>query len=317
MTSFLDLSPEIRLYIYEHLFHQSSGEIHGIRRGGILKTYSRDITCLPWGSGDLETVELPDDGAKEVPKNAQILHTCRVIHCEAAPVFYGINTVNLYAQDNNDIFKWITEVGESNRLLIRHLEIGWSFKLDVAPEANRWPDVLQWITGVEEQDVYQLEKELTNMIAKTSRLLTDTFEVLAPNQKLLSLTIYIPGVELLAWAAWGRATSVYDNYFRQEIRSNPTTHPQACLPNALGKMVGIKTLTIGYIKDLCLAEEIAEAVEAEEIVIWFHQEQLHVWDMLAEERPGWLESGWQLEKDAARKRFGKHQLAAKKLDMPT
>jgi len=247
---------------------------------------------------------------KAVRKNAQILRTCRLVHREAASVFYGDNTIALYAEDNNEIFNWMLSIGESNRLLIRHLEIGWAYGVDVVPQSAGWREVLPWITCEDAQGTDQLERPIRNIAEKVSRSVTGTFELLATNQKLLSLAIYIPGVEPVTWATWRRMTPCADN-FQPEICSQLMTDPHTCLPNALGKMLGIKTLIIGYTKDLCLVEEIAKAVGAEELVVRFRREYVQNHDTSTEEWAGWAESGWQLESDGARKTFGKHQLARK------
>ena len=304
-TNFLDLSPEIRLCIFQQLFHQSSGQIHGIKRSRILQTYNSDQSRLPWADRDLETSELTDENVeKEIPKNAQVLHTCRILHREAASVLYGSNTVCLYAENNNDIFKWMLDIGELNRLLIRRLEIGWSHVVDERYKAGRTSDLLRWMTHMETQSVIQLEKELTTMTTSTSRLINDTFELLSPNQNLLSLNNYTPATQTKAW------------FIREMIRTPDQSplmmDPNACLPNALGKMMGIKKLEIGYIRDAHLVEEIAHATRAEEVVVWFRPKGIRSWNMLKEERLRWSESGWQLEQDTARKRFDKHQLAEKK-----
>lgn len=183
----------------------------------------------------------------------------------------------------------------------------------VVPKVHKWSDFYWRIVGMETRDVEQLEQELTNMTAKTSRLLTDTFELLAPNQNLLSLTVYIPRTEPASWLALGRTTLSPDNSL-PKVCSNSTI--LACLPNALGKMMEIKKLTIGHTTDLCLIEEIAKAVGAEEVVVRFRQDWVRAYDVRPEEWRAWSERGWQRETDAARKRFGRHQVAEEKPKMP-
>ena len=48
-------------------------------------------------------------------------------------------------------------------------------------------------------------------------------------------------------------------YFAKEVFPNSTANVHAGIPEALGKMAGIKTLTIGYTKDIELAEKVARA----------------------------------------------------------
>ena len=74
----------------------------------------------------------------------------------------------------------------------------------------------------------------------------------------------------------------------------------ACIPEALAKMIGINTLTIGYTKDIKLAEEIARASGAQELFIETRPEG----DTLmldVEERALWRNKGWTLEGRTAKK----------------
>lgn len=109
------------------------------------------------------------------------------------------------------------------------------------------------------------------MKEKPSRLTISTFDLLVANQKLLSLAIYILGVEPLSWAFWRQLTPNADN-FLPEVRSKPTTDPYHSIPDAIRKMVGFKTLTIGYTKELYLVGEIAKATGAEEMIVRFRKE---------------------------------------------
>lgn len=91
----------------------------------------------------MEALESPDhEKTQDVPTRAQILLNCRLIHREETLIFYGTNTVNLYASDNTDILKWILDIGQSNRMLLRHLEIGSAYGVDIAPGACKIDDVL-------------------------------------------------------------------------------------------------------------------------------------------------------------------------------
>ena len=89
-------------------------------------------------------------------------------------------------------------------------------------------------------------------------------------------------------------------YFAEEIFSNATTNVHACIPEALAKMIGINTLTIGYTKDIQLAEKIARASGAKELFI----ETMPQGDTLmldAEEKAVWRNGGWTLEGRTAKK----------------
>ena len=65
-------------------------------------------------------------------------------------------------------------------------------------------------------------------------------------------------------------------------------------------MVGIKTLTIGYTKDIELAEDIARATGAQELIIRTCPEG-HGLNLNSEERETWLGNRWRLEGKAAHK----------------
>ena len=74
----------------------------------------------------------------------------------------------------------------------------------------------------------------------------------------------------------------------------------ACIPEALARMIGIKTLTIGYTKDIELAENIARATGAQELLIETRPEG----DTLMldeEEQAEWRNRGWRLEGRTAKK----------------
>ena len=67
-------------------------------------------------------------------------------------------------------------------------------------------------------------------------------------------------------------------------------------------MVGIKTLTIGYTRDIELAEKIARATGAKEL----HIETMPEGDTLMlddEEQAEWTRRGWQLEGRTAKKKL--------------
>ena len=83
-------------------------------------------------------------------------------------------------------------------------------------------------------------------------------------------------------------------YFVEEIFSNSTRNVYACIPDALSRMVGIKSLTIGYTKDIELAEQIVRLTGAKELEVRTSPEGNML--MLNEkERELWLERGWELK----------------------
>ena len=88
-----------------------------------------------------------------------------------------------------------------------------------------------------------------------------TLNLLVTNQDLISLEVYFPGID--GGDIWDLPN---DNiFFAEEIFSNSTTNVHACIPVAISRMVGIQTLTIGYTKDIELAEAIARQAGAKEL----------------------------------------------------
>ena len=108
--------------------------------------------------------------------------------------------------------------------------------------------------------------------------------------------MYLPGVD--GGDIWDLPNPNF--YFAEELFSNSTTNVHACIPKALAKMVGIKTLTIGYTRDFELAEEIAKATGAKELRI----ETMPEGDTLMlddKEQAEWRKRGWKLEGRTAQK----------------
>ena len=140
-----------------------------------------------------------------------------------------------------------------------------------------------------------------------------TLNLLVTNQELVSLSVYLPGID--AGDIWDLPN---DNiYFAEEMFSNSTTNVHACIPKALSKMLGIQTLTIGYTKDIGLAEEIAKEAGAKQLgrspaslndhirlsrtaVIRTCPEGRTL-NLNPKERAKWIEKGWQLVGQEAHK----------------
>lgn len=98
---------------------------------------------------------------------------------------------------------------------------------------------------------------------KTIKLIIRTLNLLVSNRDLVSLAVYLPGVD--GGDIWDLPN---DNlYFAEEIFSNSTRNVYACAPDALSRMVGIKSLTIGYTKDIESAEQIARLTGAKELEV--------------------------------------------------
>ncbi len=132
--------------------------------------------------------------------------------------------------------------------------------------------------------------------SRTVRLIIRTLSLLASNQDLTSLAVYLPGVD--GGDIWDLRNP--NLYFAEEMFSNSTINVHACIPEALSKMVGIKTLTIGYTKDIELAEKIARSTGANELEIETCLEG-HKLFLNDEEQQHWRNKGWRLEGKVARK----------------
>ncbi|KAI4130817.1 MAG: hypothetical protein LQ347_003235 [Umbilicaria vellea] len=304
-TSFLDLSAEIRLFIYEYLFLQPRRELLGLSREPV-HDYSKGPPNNWVADSRQQGLVYGSDSDRPNPTNACFLRTCRLINREATPVFYGTNKIVLYAEDNNDIFFWLLDIGEPNRCSIRHLEIGWAYGVEIQSGRGNIYGLIESIAemeGAQEEEVQKHRAQLIRVVQhqekKMVRLIIRTLHLLVSNQSLESLTVYLPGVD--AGDIWNLPN---DNlYFAEEIFSNSTTNVHACIPEALRKMVGIHSLTIGYTKDIQLAEGIAKDAGAQELAIKVHADGKAL-GLRQEERVRWEEQGWRLEGATATKNLG-------------
>ena len=142
----------------------------------------------------------------------------------------------------------------------------------------------------------QLIKVVQQLERKTVRLIIRTLYLLVVNQDLISLAVYLPGID--GGDIWDLPN---DNlYFADEIFSNSTANVHACIPKAISKIVGIQTLQIGYTKDIELAEKIARATGARELSVRVCPEGAEL-RLNAEERNEWARRGWRLEAAVAYK----------------
>ncbi|KAL9118119.1 MAG: hypothetical protein Q9187_005337 [Circinaria calcarea] len=302
MTGFLDIAAEVRTTIYEYLFVQPKGELLGLSRQP-----PHDYSKGPPSNWIADSREVglvyESDNARATPTNASFLRVCRLINHEASPVFYGSNKIILYAEDNNDIFYWLLDIGDMNRGAIRDLEISWAYGVQIESGRGDIHGIVEAITVMgdsEEKEIQRRRNQLIKLVQrleeKTVRLIIRTLNFLAVYQDLDSLAIYLPGVD--GGDIWDLPN--HGVYFAEEIFSNSTTRVHACIPEAIRKMLGIKTLTIGYTKDIELAEEIAKDAGAEELVIRVCPEgnTLH---LSREERREWINRGWRLGEATAHK----------------
>ena len=163
--------------------------------------------------------------------------------------------------------------------------------------------LLENIAYMDESQEEEIRKRRDQLIAfvkdqekKTVRLIIRTLHLLALGQGLVSLAVYFPGID--GGDIWDLPN---DNiYFAEELFSNATANVHACIPEALAKTVGLDTLTIGYTKDILLAEEIALATGAKQLIIRVCPEG-NTLNLNAEERQDWEDYGWRLEETMAYK----------------
>lgn len=87
---------------------------------------------------------------------------------------------------------------------------------------------------------------------------------------------------------------------RRRSSSNSTANAHTGIPEVLENMVGIKTLTIGYTKDIELAETRARVTGVRRLSIQTCPEG-HSLNLNEEKRAKWLNQGWRLEGKAAYK----------------
>ncbi|CAD6577579.1 MAG: hypothetical protein ASARMPREDX12_008402 [Alectoria sarmentosa] len=302
MPNFLGLCPEVRCIIYSYLFPQPGDQILALSREP-KHDYSKSTPSSWYADSRQEGLVYGSHTARTAPTNASFLRTCRLINTEATPIFYGANKIVVYAEDNNDIFYWLLDIGERNRRAIRHLEIGWAYGVSIESGRGNLHGILQNIEDMEDSEEDEIKKHRQQLIeivkrleTKTTRLIVRTINLLVTNQDLQSLSVYLPGID--GGDIWDLPNP--NLYFAEELFSNSTTNVHACIPEALAKMIGIKTLTIGYTKDIELAEKIARATGAKHLLIETRPEG----DTLmlnAEEQAKWRSRDWRLEGRTAKK----------------
>lgn len=181
MAKFMELSPEIRCIIYQHLFRQPNGQLLALSREP-----EHDYSAGPpsdWVADSRQAgLVYGVDTARVEPTNARFLRTCRKINQEAAPVFYGANQISLYAEDNNDIFYWLLDVGELNRRAIRHLEISWAYGVSIESGRGNIHHILEVINDMDDTAEAEIQKRRQQLIHTVQML----------EQKTVRLSGYTP-----------------------------------------------------------------------------------------------------------------------------
>jgi len=168
MVLFMDLYPEIRCVIYQHLFRQPDGQLSALSREP-----EHDYSNGPpsdWVANSRQAGLVYDvDADRLEPTNSRFLRTCRTISNEATPIFYNANNIKLYAEDNNDIFYWLLDIGEHNRRAIRHLEISWAYGVSIESGRGNIHRILELINDmddVEEEEIQQRRQQLIRIVQR-------------------------------------------------------------------------------------------------------------------------------------------------------
>lgn len=163
MASLMELGAEIRCMIYQHLFPLPDGQILALSREPE-HDYSRGPPT-DWVADSRDAGLVYDvDADRPEPTNSRFLRTCRKINNEATPIFYGANRIRLYAEDNNDIFYWLLDIGEDNRRAIRHLEISWAYGVSIASGRGNIRHILEAINDMDEAEEDEIQKRRHQLI---------------------------------------------------------------------------------------------------------------------------------------------------------
>lgn len=122
------------------------------------------------------------------------------------------------------------------------------------------------------------------------------------DHNLVSLTVLLPGID---------SADVFnlpndDLYFATEIFSNTTTKDHARVSDVLARIVGIQTLTLGYTKNLDLAERVARTARVQELIVRICPKSGGI-VLNQRERSHWLGRGWRLERAVAQKTLIEHR----------
>jgi len=182
LAPLMELGAEIRCIIYQHLFKQPDGQLLALSREPIHDYSHGPPTDWIADSRDAGLVYEVDADRSE-PTNSRFLRTCRKINNEATPIFYGANKISLYAEDNNDIFYWLLDIGEHNRRAIRHLEISWAYGVSIATGRGNIRHILQTINDMDDAEEDEIQKRRQQLIQIVQRL----------EQKTVRLGQYTPG----------------------------------------------------------------------------------------------------------------------------
>lgn len=161
------------MLIYNYVFQQPNHEILVLSRERE-HNYAEGAPSSWYADSRQEGLVYNSDAARIAPTNASFLRVCRLINTEATPIFYAANNLVVYAEDNNDIFYWLLDIGERNRRAIRHLELGWAYGVSIVSGRTRIHDILQSIEDMEHSEDEETNEHRHQLIKIVKRLETMT-----------------------------------------------------------------------------------------------------------------------------------------------
>ena len=162
------ICPEIRILIYQHVFRQADKEILGISREP--RHDYENGPPSPWIADSRQRgLVYGSQDDREAATNVCLLRTCRSINIEATPVFYATNKLVLFAEDNNDIFYWLLDIGKLNRRSIRHLEIDWAYGIKIESGRGDMHGILEDIAemaGPPKEKIQRRRRQLIEVVSE-------------------------------------------------------------------------------------------------------------------------------------------------------
>ncbi|TKA65058.1 hypothetical protein B0A49_09609 [Cryomyces minteri] len=126
---FLDLSPKIRLSIYQYVFTTPTGLLLGPSK--VSKVDYCCPACFKKAKSRQDDTSSYHESPQPTCTNVALLYTSRLVNAEATALFYSTNTISLYSENNADILTWLYTIGAANRTSLRHLEVDFSYGVRV------------------------------------------------------------------------------------------------------------------------------------------------------------------------------------------
>ncbi|KAJ9634231.1 hypothetical protein H2199_009061 [Coniosporium tulheliwenetii] len=288
MAQFLDLPPEIRLYIYQYVFRTPTGWLLG--RSKVSKADYCCLACFSNAQSQQEDMCSYAKNPQSTGTNVALLYTSRLINAEATSLFYSTNTISLHSENNADILTWLRTIGAANRESLRHLEV--DFSCGIRLESQRFGvrgklaeiNRLRSLTGegrpgsISSWARYDhLKRDVKSLEIRSIRTMAETIELIAEGQKLESLAVLLPGSD------GGDMWDVRNDwiYFAEETFSEDTVNGR------------------GEIVDACLAEAVARSMGAKEVVV-----RADEWlGFMENGRDEWAAWGWRVGRIEAWKKL--------------